>query len=139
MATLRDLMQEFVNKDYSELVGLAKAAARDVLPACAEIDEDGNGRDLLLFVMITAIGADGDLSEQEYAFLKDMGYTYEEVKGALGAYSSDMVNMVKSFFEFHEGSEIAESLYIVILCAASCDGTIKVDEIRYLEEMFEAF
>lgn len=136
MGSLRDLMQDFVNKDYNELLAFAQICKKEVLPACAQIDNE-NGEKFLSYILVAAVGADGSLSVGENNFFKDlMGYTDEQVDKLTDLYCDKLVDLVKSFFRLHKGDDISRSLYLLLLCVASCDGTISSDEIDYLEELF---
>ena len=50
MATFNELMQKYVNEDYSTLVVMAQKAMSNLIPVCRKVDADNDG-----FMMISSL------------------------------------------------------------------------------------
>ena len=67
-----EFLQSFVNKEYDELVFIAKKSIVALQPACAAVDKDNDGFFMMTSIVLSAIGADGTLTQKERALLRDV-------------------------------------------------------------------
>ena len=137
MPTFNELLQHYVNLDYSELVGIAKKAMVDLLPACKAVDKDHNGMMMLTSIMLTAIGADGVLTDLERTFLRDvMDVDDETVSKFIKLYDSRMVSLVDEFAD-KLNKDVKVNVMTLVLCIASIDEKISREETALLRKLLE--
>ncbi len=134
ISSFQDLLQKYVNEDYSTLVGLAKASVADILPKCAEIDKDNKGMLLLMSIALSGIGADSKASPTEVKFLADvLGIDANKVVEILAIIVKNptSLELAKKFVGISSTAIKASTInFIATLCA--CDETITRDEGAYI-------
>lgn len=131
------LMQEFVNKDYDELLALAKQAVTRVLPVCKSVDEQNNGIGALTAILLSAIAADGKLTRLEAQFLGDItGLDAAGVDKLTDMYSGKMVELTDLLADKFS-KEIKADIMILVTCLAACDETISREETAFLRQILE--
>lgn len=135
--SFNELMQEMVNEDYKTLVGLAKSSIADIMPVCKKMDDEHNGIFLLMSIMLTAIGADGKLSNLERDFLIDvLGLNNSQISDFIKLYDSRMVELTDKFVECLDSNEKAAAIMLVTATCA-VDETIKREETALIHKLFD--
>ena len=129
------LLQEFVNKDYDELLNLAKQAVTRVLPVCKSVDEQNNGIGALTAILLSAVAADGKLTRLEAQFLGDItGLDAAGVDKLTDMYSGKMVELTDLLADKFS-KEVKADIMILVTCLAACDETISREETAFLRQI----
>ena len=131
------LMQEFVNKDYSELLSLARQAMQNVLPACKAVDTQHDGMAALTAILLSAVAADGKLTGLEAKFLSDLtGLDAAGVDKLTDLYTGNMVDITDLMAD-KGGKELKTNIMMLVVCLAACDETISRDENAFIRKILE--
>ena len=121
MATFNELMQKYVNEDYSTLVVMAQKAMTNLLTVCKRVDADNDGFMMLSSLVLSAIGADGTLTALERKFLRDvMGLSDENISKYIKMYSSKMAELADHFAD-NMSTDIKADTAMLIICICACD------------------
>ena len=129
------LLQEFVNKDYNELLALAKQAVTRVLPVCKSVDEQNNGIGALTAILLSAVAADGKLTRLEAQFLGDItGLDAAGVDKLTDMYTGKMVELTDLLADKFS-KETKADIMILVTCLAACDETISREETAFLRQI----
>lgn len=129
------LMQEFVNKDYDELLALAKEAMVRVMPVCKAVDEEHEGMAMLTAILLSAVAADGKLSGLEAKFLCDLtGLDADGVDKLTDLYTGKMVDVTDMLAD-NCSNEMKANILVLITCLAACDETISREENAFIKKI----
>ena len=129
------LMQEFVNKDYDELLALAKQAVTRVLPVCKTVDEQNNGIGALTAIQLSAVAADGKLTRLEAQFLGDItDLDAAGVDKLTDMYTGKMVELTDLLADKFS-QETKADIMVLVTCLAACDQTISREETAFLRQI----
>lgn len=129
------LMQEFVNKDYDELLALAKQAVTRVLPVCKTVDEQNNGIGALTAILLSSVAADGKLTRLEAQFLGDItGLDAAGVDKLTDMYTGKMVELTDLLADKFS-QETKADIMVLVTCLAACDETISREETAFLRQI----
>lgn len=129
------LMQEFVNKDYDELLALAKQAVTRVLPVCKTVDEQNNGIGALTAILLSSVAADGKLTRLEAQFLSDItGLDAAGVDKLTDMYTGKMVELTDLLADKFS-QETKADIMVLVTCLAACDETISREETAFLRQI----
>lgn len=138
--TLHEILQDFVNEPYENLVAMAKEAILELGPIFKDISKDGNGSQALVAFMATSLAVDGKLSELEYKFVCDIlgDFTYDEVKALAAMHYSD--EMVAALDELADScpTELKSKLVLFCCCFLAVDETISREEVAFVKRLCEA-
>ena len=135
MATFNELMQKYVNADYSTLVVLAQKAMSNLLPVCKRVDADNDGFMMLSSLVLSAIGADGTLTALERQFLRDvMGLSDENISKYIKMYSSKMAELADHFAD-NMSTDIKADTAMLIICICACDEKISREETAFIRKL----
>lgn len=136
--TLNELLQDFVNEPYGNLVGMAKQSISDLLPVFNELAEDGQGSKFVVAFIGTSLAVDGQLSELEYRFVCDVldgQFSYDEVKGLASAhYSGEMINAIDGLVDACP-VELKSALITFCCCFLAVDETISREEVAFVQKL----
>lgn len=131
------LMQEFVNKDYDELLNLAKQAVSRVLPVCKTVDEKNNGIGALTAILLSAVAADGKLTRLEAKFLGDItGLDADGIDKLTDMYTGQMVELTDVLAD-RFSKETKADIMVLITCLAAVDETISREETAFIRKILE--
>ena len=145
---LKELMQAFVNAEYSQLVTIAKGALATAYPyiakICAESDADDENLASKVFLHFigTTLAADGYYTELENKFFCDItGDTdsYEANKAYVAQYAnSDSQSIADKLFDEVVNDDNAR-VALLHLCLAICaiDETISVEEVKFIQKLID--
>lgn len=137
MATLNEILQQYVNADYETLVAVAQKALVNLMPVCKQIDPDNEGVLMASSIILAAIGADGVLTAKERQFITDViGLGNEAIDNLLKLYNSEVTTLVDKFADTMSSDIKAETLALVTAFAA-CDETISREETAFIRKIME--
>lgn len=141
MATFNELLQDYVNKSYDEILSLAQMSISSLSDEMNAVlgDSETVGKAYLV-VTAACLGVDGRLTTLEYTFLKDLL--------GLGADTdyNDVKSMVESF-DLNEAMSFTDNLAdslstegksaLLIFCIAffAVDETISRDEVAFINKL----
>ena len=135
MATFNELMQKYVNEDYSTLVVMAQKAMSNLLPVCKRVVADNDGFMILSSLVLSAIGADGTLTALERKFLRDvMGLSDENISKYIKMYSSKMAELADHFAD-NMSTDIKADTAMLIICICACDEKISREETAFIRKL----
>lgn len=129
--TLDEMLKQVVNKDYEELVAIAKTAIAHLIPPLTKmVSEDYAYKCILVFVA-SCVAADGALTGLEKKFLNEV----------LGIAADDSMQFVKAGTDYAFSDAFYDSLdrelrgHLTMLCIAcfAVDEKISKDEIALLK------
>lgn len=136
MSSFNELMQKYVNTDYSVLTDLAREAVRRLQPACKKVDPEHNGNYMLTSILLSAIGADGQLTALEKKMLQDvMGLNDAEITKLIGMYNAQMADLCNHFAD-NMGEDTKADTIMLITCIASVDEKISKEETAFIKKLF---
>lgn len=136
MADFNQMMQDFVNKDYDELVSFGKIALGKIMPILKAVDTDNDGMFALTSIVLAAIGADGTLTALETKWLKDvMGLQDETIDNMIKLYSSKMEDLTDALFD-NAPQDFKGDLAIFVLSILSVDEKISKEETAFVKKLF---
>lgn len=136
---LKQILQDFVNESYENLVNMARAAFADIQTTFEKAAPGVNASTLLVALFATSLAVDGKLTELECKFVSELfdGVTYEETKQLVEAHHS--AEMVAFIDEFVDGCplEIKSKLLTLCCCFLAVDETISRDEVAFVYKLCE--
>ena len=138
MTSYEQLMQNYVNAPYSVLLSVATESLDKVMPFFSQVAEDGNGANVLLPFICTALAVDGKFSELEYKFVSDVtgiNSTYEEFKQFVqGFYTIHWIEANDRIIDSCP-EEIKHSLLAFCLAFLAVDETITREENAFIYKL----
>lgn len=135
MATFNELMQKYVNEDYSTLVVMAQKALSNLIPVCKKVDADNDGFMMVSSLILSAIGADGTLTVLERKFLHDvMGLSDESISKYIKMYNSRMADLADHFAD-NMSTDIKADTAMLIICICACDEKISREETAFIRKL----
>ena len=136
--TFADLLQDYVNKPYEELLEIANDALAVIVEALTQVAPEENTAEFILPFIATTLASDGRYSEMEHNFLNDVlqgDLTYEEAKNCMQAhYNPEVFEFVDQLIDSC-GQDLKSALILFCLCFAAVDETITRDESAYLVKL----
>jgi uncharacterized tellurite resistance protein B-like protein len=136
-AQFRELLQKYVNTDYNTLVACARDSLNKVTPLFEALDKDHNGSLLLVAILNAGIGADGQLTVKEKAFLHDaFGLEPATIDNLISLFTGKEFDLIDILHDKLDGDAQFHVFNIVAILAA-CDETISRDEINFLRKIIE--
>jgi hypothetical protein len=136
---IKQILQDFVNEPYENLVNMARAAFADIKSTFEEVAPGVEASTLLVALFATSLAVDGKLTELECKFVSELfdGVTYEETKQLVEAHHS--AEMVQFIDEFVDGCplEIKSKLLTLCCCFLAVDETISRDEVAFVYKLCE--
>ncbi|MBO5789386.1 MAG: hypothetical protein J6R42_05515 [Clostridia bacterium] len=137
MASLKELLQEFVNMDYSELLGIAQSSLSDVLPVFNQIADDGEGIGLVIPFICTSLAVDGKFTELEYKFLCDLigNIDYATARDAVqSSYNDESINLVDQVIDSCP-DDLKATLLTFCTAFLAVDETISREEVAFITKL----
>jgi hypothetical protein len=136
--TFADLLQDYVNKPYEELLELANDALAVIVEALIQVTPEDNAAEFILPFIATTLASDGRYSELEHTFLNDVlqgELTYDEAKTCMQAhYNPEIFEAVDKIIDAC-GQDLKSALIVFCLCFAAVDETITREESAYLAKL----
>lgn len=137
MSKFHEMLQDFVNKDYAELVQIAQGAMVEIMPACKVADPENNGVLMCTSIILAALGADGVLTAKERQFLKDViSLDDAQIDTLIGLYDSRMAQLTDNFADALP-QELKVQVALFVVATASCDERISSEETAFIRKLME--
>ena len=137
---LTDLIKEYVNKDYSELVSIATEAFGNVVVAFDKLSDGSTDSQFATMAFIgTALAADGKFTPLEYRFLCDLlGDMKAEsaVEFVKAHFSDECLKLTDKLFDVADNG-LKTDLLTLVLCITAVDETVSVEETKYIVRLLE--
>ena len=136
-AQFRELLQKYVNTDYNTLVAFARDSLNKITPVFEALDKEHNGSLLLVAILNAGIGADGQLTVKEKAFLNDaFGLAPATVDNLINLFTGKEFDLIDILHDKLDG-DARFHVFNIIAVLAACDETISRDEINFLRKVME--
>ena len=133
--TYDQIMQKYVNAPYDVLLTVANDSLSEVMPYFNGVDDDGNGANIVLPFICTALAVDGRFSELEYKFVCDVTgiqTTYDEFKVFVNSfYTPKWIEAIDNMIDACP-EEIKHSLLSFCLAFLAVDETITREENAFI-------
>lgn len=135
--TFNELLQDFVNKSYDELLNIARGALDVMIPAFESV-EKGKSADFILPFIGTTLAIDGNFTELEYKFLNDLlggGVSYADAKASVQAhYNAEIIDVVDQLIDAC-GEDLKTAILVFCLCFTAVDETITREEGAFIAKL----
>lgn len=135
--TFDELMQQYVDAPYEVLV---EKANRDV--DLIEADLDGCGvsvDDVVIPVVLTCFGTDGEFTDREYNFLHDViaDLTYEQAKDCVQAFYNEQEESENDVDELVDGlTDDMKAVFLdLVCCVLAVDGKLSAPEVNFIKKL----
>ena len=133
---LNEILQDYVNLSYEELLGVASHAAKTVVPFFNNAVEDGNGAIFTISFIGTCLASDGQLSALEKKFVCDLfGLDAQTVEGIVASINSEIVRIVDEVFDSIPTDEVKAALLSFCLCFLAVDERITREEVALIQKL----
>ncbi len=135
MATFNELLQDYVNMDYQQLLAIAQKSLVNVMPVCQAVDPDNKGVLAATAIILSAIGADGVLTGLEKKFLADaIGLDDASIQKFIGMYDSRMVELADKLADA-SNAEVKANILALVICVAAVDEKISREETALIKRI----
>lgn len=135
MSSFNELLQSYVNRDYDDLVDLARSAVDDLMPMLQRTQTEVNAGVLVYSAIMAAVAADGKLTPLENKFLRDvLSFTDEEINIMLNNYYSGIADAVDAFFD-NATTDIKAAMLVLVTATAAIDEKISREETAYIKRL----
>ena len=141
MATLNELLQDYVNRPYDELLAFARLSLNDLVDDFKQIFDGPDGAAQACMVIVSAcLGADGKVTALEHKFLNDLLGTNNDI-----ASTQSMVSALGTSEARELTDQLADSLSndkksrLLMFCLSfmAVDETISRDEVAFVLKLIE--
>ena len=142
MANFNELLQNYVDKSYGELLGIAQLSFKDFAPCLSDMFDGSEGAAKALMVIVSScLGTDGKITALENKFLNELMGTDSDYETTLA---------MATVFGDAEGRELTDKLADVLpddkkaallsfcLCFLAVDETITRDEVAFVYKLMES-
>jgi hypothetical protein len=137
--TFNDIIKEFEEKTYEELLSLASGALSLVAKAFSNLANTERPGELILPFIFTTLGVDGELSEIEAKFLNDLfnaDFDYDALKNYALAYNDEeIVELIDKLIDICD-DETKAAMLIFCTCFAAVDSNVTCKETEYLVKLY---
>ncbi|MBE6562799.1 MAG: hypothetical protein E7660_03585 [Ruminococcaceae bacterium] len=126
------MLETYLAKDNNELVSLAKDAYSRIMPFCKKLyNNEKDGVIVLFTFIITAVGADCELTPRERAFLREVIKVSDElIIKCVNAFNPKMDTLADTLFD-NFPTDVRKDLLTFILCVLASDGVTR-EETEFL-------
>lgn len=140
MATLNEIMQDYVNLPYSDLLAIANRSLSELFSALEKnVSSEQTRTNAVVMLIASCIGVDGRFSELEYKFICDVlgkNHDYNTLKDmAAGLGNSEGRDIIDEFLD--SCSEIKKPALVFCLCFLAVDETITREEVAFLNKLLD--
>ncbi len=140
MADFDEIYEQILNASYYQRVSTGKNCAKKIKKHVKEITNFSESRlnNLILGSLRAVIGADDELSEDEYDYIcdvLDIDMSFEQMFNFFYNMSNDDINLTKKFINALPEDERV-SFIILAICICAADGEISHEEHRALKKYF---
>ncbi|MBE6661499.1 MAG: hypothetical protein E7605_08885 [Ruminococcaceae bacterium] len=142
MASFNEILQNYVNKSYEELLFFAHQSFAEVAPDLTRFFKDDDGAAKALMVIIAAcLGADGKLTALESKFLNELlnqEDDYESTVNMVAALGDDESRDLTDQLADALPADKKAALVSFCLCFLAVDETITRDEVAFVVKLMES-
>ena len=133
--TFDGALQRYVNKDYAELVSIAKSVKDIFYPACQQADTKYGGEYLLTCIAIAGVTVDKEFSQIEKQFLCEvMNIPANSFDTYRNSYSESLYGDIDAFTDSLDITK-KSALLTFLICICACDEHIQRCETAYLTKL----
>ena len=137
--TFSKLLQNYVNKDFDQLLLLANEALGIIAVAYKRVNPEGGAMsNFLLPFIATAVVVDEQYTELEHKFVNSLlesNFTYEEGKACIHTYDgAKVIDLVEQMIDVC-GESVKKALVQFCLCFVAVDETITHEESDYIAKL----
>ena len=138
MATLKEIIQKYVDATYEELVSVAKSALSRLMPVFNEADEEGSGAKFVVPVICAALAADGRFSKLECQFVNDVmdaDFSYEDLMATVRLYAGEKCAAIVDKICDACSAPLKAEFLSLCLCILAVDKTMTREEAAFLTKL----
>lgn len=129
-----EFVQSIASYGYEKLVNISVQACAQLLPICKRINPD-NSALLLLSIILSAVGADGQLAEKEKQFMvKVMSTTEEKAADYFKLYGEKTNSVVESFAKYLDADK-KNTLVCLLIAISAIDGEVSREENAWIRKI----
>ena len=136
--TFNDLLQDFVDKPYEELVSIANGALEVIVDGFSKINTESKPSDFIIPFIATTLASDGKYTQLEHNFLNavlETDISYDDSKHFVQSYyNEEIFDLVDQMIDAC-GQDLKNALVIFCLCFAAVDETITREEGAYIAKL----
>lgn len=141
MSAFEELMQSYVNRDYKELLEIAKhsfAEIRPYLATTANEIEDASVSKLLVAIIGTCIGTDDQLTPLEISFVKDITGQDADFTSEIASYYNDEASrdFVDALFD-NCPRDIKPAFFAFCVSFLAVDERISREEVSFIRRLLD--
>ena len=136
--TFNELLQDFVNKSYEELVSIANSALEIIVDGFSKIQTDSKPADFIVPFIATTLASDGKYTQLEHDFLNSVletNISYDDSKNFVQSYyNEEIFDLVDQMIDAC-GQDLKNALVIFCLCFTAVDETITREESAFIAKL----
>ena len=141
MANFNELLQDYVNLDYEQLVAIGKGELSKMARSLRNYfdDTDYAAKALLMFTGVI-LGMDGKLSMLECRYLNellDADHSYDETCDMVSCFATQEARDLVDNLIDEMDTDAKASALTVALCFCAVDETISREEVAYFKKLME--
>ena len=141
MANFNELLQDYVNLDYEQLVAIGKGELSKMARSLRNYfdDTDYAAKALLMFTGVI-LGMDGKLSMLECRYLNellDAEHSYDETCDMVSCFTTQEARDLVDNLIDEMDTDAKASALSVALCFCAVDETISREEVAYFKKLME--
>lgn len=136
--TLRELLQDYVNLPYDQLVKKATNYLNELMPTFIKYSSDGNGADFAVAFIFCSIASDGKLTDTEYNFLNDVfhaNHVYDSVKLKIAQYYNQGIMELMDNIIDSSPKQVKNKILHLCACFLAVDETVTREEIGFITKL----
>ena len=139
MATFNELMQNYVNLPYSQLLSIARNSLLKITPVFNKIADDGNGAKYVLPIICCSLAVDGKFTKLEYKFITDLigDVDYDTVLAVVQQNYSENAQQYADNVLDACGDDLKLELLTLCLCLTAVDETISREEAAFIKRLID--
>ena len=148
MTEFYELCKEAEDIDFETRCAILRGKSEELLPLLTEKSVDGeSGEDILSTFLISAMAADGRLSQEEHELLHPLlssflgeKMNYKDAKKAVGSMKKEAREMKKISEKMIEvlsefSDELRKEIVLVILMICASDGKVSLSEKLWIQKL----
>lgn len=133
---LNELLQEYVDKPYDELLTLARCCLSDLvgpLTACFGSKQDVT--EVVMIVISACVGIDGKITGLENKFIGDLTGTHTDYTRVVAARNNEMSRKLTDAMVDTMDNHSRTCLTAFCLCFLAVDKTISREEVAFIQRL----
>ena len=131
MTEFYELCKEAEDIDFETRCAILRGKSEELLPLLSEKSVDGeSGEDILSTFLISAMAADGRLSQEEYELLQKAVGSMKKEAREMKKISEKMIEVLSEFSD-----ELRKEIVLVILMICASDGKVSLSEKLWIQKL----